>query len=65
MNVGPIIQSEVSKKGKNKGGLLMHIYGIYKYGTDEPFAKQQRRHRYRGQTCGSSRGRRGWDKLTE
>ena len=35
MNLDPIIQSEVSQKGKNKYHILMHIYGIYKNGNDE------------------------------
>ena len=29
------LQSEVSQKGKNKCHILMHIYGIYKNGTEE------------------------------
>ena len=29
------------------------------------FAGQEYRHRHRGQTCGHSGGRRGWDELTE
>ena len=28
MNLEPIIQSEVSQKGKDKYHILMHIYGI-------------------------------------
>ena len=28
MNLGPIIQSEVSQKEKDKYHILMHIYGI-------------------------------------
>ena len=35
MNLQPIIQSEVSQKRKNKCHILMHIYGIYKNGTEE------------------------------
>ena len=35
----PIIQSEVSQKEKNKYFILMHIYGIYKNGTDEPICR--------------------------
>ena len=31
----PIIQHEVSQREKNKFCILMHIYGIYKNGTDE------------------------------
>ena len=35
INVEPVIQSEVNQKEKNKYHILMHIYGIYKNGTDE------------------------------
>ena len=35
----PIIQSEVSQKEKNKYFILMHIYGIYKNGPDEPVCR--------------------------
>ena len=35
MNMEPIIQSEVSQKGKDKYCILMHIYGIYNYGTND------------------------------
>ena len=31
-----VIQSEVSQKEKTKNHILMHIYGIYKNGPDEP-----------------------------
>ena len=34
-NLKPIIQSEVSHKEKDKYHILMHIYGIYKNGTEE------------------------------
>ena len=36
MNLKPIIQSEVSQKEKDKYCVLMHIYGIYKDGTNDP-----------------------------
>ena len=36
MNLEAVIQSEVSYEEKNKYGILMHIDGIYKNGTDEP-----------------------------
>ena len=32
----PIIQSEVSQKEKHQYSILMHIYGIYKDGNDNP-----------------------------
>ena len=35
MNLEPIIQSEASQKEKDKYCILMHIYGIYKNGTEE------------------------------
>ena len=35
----PIIQREVSQKDKNKYHILMHIYGIYKDGTDKPICR--------------------------
>ena len=36
MNLEPIIQSEVSQKEKDKYHILMHTYGIWKDGTEEP-----------------------------
>ena len=39
MNLEPIIQSEVSQKEKDKYCILMHIYGIYKDGTDKPICR--------------------------
>ena len=35
MNLSPIIHREVSQKEKNKYHTLMHIYRIYKNGTEE------------------------------
>ena len=35
MDLEPIIQSEVSQKEKDKYRILMHIYRIYKNGTEE------------------------------
>ena len=35
MNTEPIIQSEVSQKEKDKYHIIMHIYRIYKNGTEE------------------------------
>ena len=35
MNLEPVIQSEGSQKEKDKYHILMHIYGIYKNGTEE------------------------------
>ena len=35
MNLKLVIQSEVSQKEKSKYSILVHIYGIWKNGTDE------------------------------
>ena len=35
----PIIQNEVSQKEKHQYSILMHIYGIYKDGNDDPICK--------------------------
>ena len=39
MKLEPIIQSEVSQKEKHQYSVLMHIYGIYKDGNDNPICK--------------------------
>ena len=36
MKLEPIIQSEVSQKEKRQYSILMHIYGIYKDGNNNP-----------------------------
>ena len=36
MKLEPIIQSEVSQKEKYQYSILMHIYGIWKGGNDNP-----------------------------
>ena len=36
MKLEPIIQSEVSQKEKQQYSILMHMYGIYKGGNDDP-----------------------------
>ena len=36
MKLESIIQSEVSQKEKHQYSILMHIYGIYKDGNDNP-----------------------------
>ena len=46
MNLGPIIQSEVSQKDKDKYHILAHIYGIWKNGGEEIIGQHWRnRHR--------------------
>ena len=47
MNQQAIIQSEVNQKEKSH--TLMHIYRIYKDGTDEFISGQQWRNRHRKQ----------------
>ena len=42
MNLEPIIQSEVSQKEKDNYHILMHIYGIYKNGNDNPLCKTEK-----------------------
>ena len=39
MKLEPIIQSEVSQKGKHQYSILTHIYGILKDGNDTPLCK--------------------------
>ena len=39
MKLEPIIQSEVNQKEKLQYSILMHIYGIYKDGTNDPKCK--------------------------
>ena len=39
MKLEPIIQSDVSQKGKHKYSTLTHIYGIYKDGNDNPICE--------------------------
>ena len=36
----PLIQTEVNQKEKNKYSILMHVYGIQKYGIDEPICRE-------------------------
>ena len=42
MKLEPIILSEVSQKDKHQYGILMHIYGIYKDGNDNPICKTEK-----------------------
>ena len=35
----PVIQSEVSQKGKHQYSILMHVYGIQKDGNDDPICE--------------------------
>ena len=40
MNLGPVVQSEVSQKEKNRYRILMHICEIWKNGTDETICRE-------------------------
>ena len=42
MKLEPIIQSEVSQEDKDQYGILMHIYGILKDGSDNPMCKTEK-----------------------
>ena len=46
MNLESIIQSDVSQKEKDKYRILMHIYRIYKNGTEEFVYKATVRNRH-------------------
>ena len=39
MKLEPIIHSQVSQKEKHQYSILMHIYGIYKDGNDDPICE--------------------------
>ena len=45
MKLEPIIQSEVSHKEKHQYSILTHLYGVQKDGNDDPYVRQQKRHR--------------------
>ena len=51
MKLEPVIQSEVSQKGKTKYHVSMHILESRKIVLMNLFAGQQRSHRHRKQTC--------------
>ena len=65
MKLEPIIQSEVSQKGKHQYSILMHIYGIRKIVTKTLYARQQKRHRCIEQSFGLCGRGRGWDDFRE
>ena len=66
MKLEPIIQSEVSQKGKHQYSILTHIYMKFRRTvTMTLYARQQRRHGCKEQTFGLCGRRRGWDDLRE
>ena len=56
-----ITQSDVSQKEKHQYSILMHIYGIYKDGNDNPVCETAKETESFG-LCGR---RQGWDYLRE
>ena len=65
MKLQPILQSAVSQKQKHQYSILMHIYGIWKDGNDNPVCKttkETQMYRTVFWTCGRGRG---WDDLGE
>ena len=65
MKLEPIIQSEVSQKGKHQYSILTHIYGFKKMGMITIHVRQQKRHRCIEQSFGLRGRGRGWDDLGE
>ena len=39
MKLEPIIQNKLNQKEKHQYSILMHIYGIYKDGNDDPICE--------------------------
>ena len=68
MKLEPIIQSEVSQKGKHQYSILMHIYGIQKDGNHNPVcktAKETQMYRTVFWTLGEEEGGMIWENGTE
>ena len=64
MNLEPVIQSEGSQKQTQISFINAYIQSM-KIVLMNPSAGQEQRHRCREQTCGHSRGMRGWGELRE
>ena len=65
MKLEPIIQSEVSQKEKTQIQYANAYMEFKKMVMMTLYARQQKRHRYKEQTCGLCGRRRGWDDLRE
>ena len=68
MKLEPIIQSEVSQKGKYQYTILTHIYGIQKDGNDNPVcetAKETQMYRAVFWTVGEEEGGMIWGNVME
>ena len=64
--VEPIIQTEVSQKEKHQYSILMHIYGIWKDGNDNPVCETAKETQICIEQSFGLCGRgRGWDDLGE
>ena len=62
MKLETIIQSEVSQKERHQYSILMEFRQII---TMTLYARQQKKHRYKGQTFGLSERKQRWDDLRE
>ena len=66
MKLEPVIQSEVSQKGKYQYSILTHIYIEFRNMVMITlYAKQKKRHRCTEQNFGICGRRQGWDVLRE
>ena len=63
MKLEPIIQSEVNQKEILQYSVLMHMYGIYKDGNDDPICETAKETQMYEQPFGLCGRRRGWDDL--
>ena len=64
MKLEPIIQSEVSQKEKHQYSIIMHIYGIWKDGNDNPVcetAKETQMYRSLLDSVGEGEGGMIWE----
>ena len=65
MKLEPIIQSEVSQKEKHQYSILMHIYGIWKDGNDNPVCKTAKETQMYRTVFWTLWEMEGWDDLGE
>ena len=59
------MKSEINQKGNNEYCILSRIYGIWKYGTDEPIFRAAKETQTLRTVSGHSEGNIEWDKLRE
>ena len=65
INLEPIIKSEGSQKEKDKYCILIHAYGIYKDGTDEPIFRAAMEMQTQRTGLRTQWGGKEWDELRE